>query len=64
MQALLLVAEHNGPPMFARICDASVERHVERVFDPSRKGKHWGRRKLKRDECGGDRSAFWRRVLA
>ena len=24
-------------------------RHVERVFDPSRKDHHWGRRKLARD---------------
>ena len=42
----------------------ALNRHVERVFDPSRKDTHWGRRKLKRDECGGDGSAFWRRVLA
>ena len=50
MQALLLVAEQDGPPMFARIGIVSaLNRHVERVFDPSRKDKHWGRRKLKRD---------------
>src|SRR6266404_582450 len=29
--------------------DVSRNRHVERVFDPSRKEKHWGRRKLARD---------------
>ena len=50
MQALLLVAEHDGPPMFARIgIMRALNRHVERVFGPSRKDKHWGRRKLARD---------------
>jgi hypothetical protein len=28
----------------------ALNRNVERVFDPSRKENHWGRRKLKRDE--------------
>ena len=47
MQALLLVAEHDGPPMFARIgIMRAINRHVERVFDSSRKEKHWGKRKL------------------
>jgi len=42
MQALLLVAEHDGPTMFARIgVMQAVNRHVERVFNPSRKDKHW-----------------------
>ena len=27
----------------------AINRHVEHVFDPSRKDKHWGRRKLARD---------------
>jgi hypothetical protein len=27
----------------------ALNRHVERVFNPSRKGPHWGRRKLVRD---------------
>ena len=50
MQALLLVAEHDGPPMFARIgIMRALNRHVDRVFNPSRKDKHWGRRKLARD---------------
>ena len=50
MEALLLVAENSGPPMFARIgVMRALNRHVERVFDPSRKDKHWGRRKLARD---------------
>jgi hypothetical protein len=47
MQALLLVAEHDRPPMFARIgIMRAINRHVERVFDSSRKEKHWGKRKL------------------
>jgi hypothetical protein len=50
MQALLLVAEHDGPTMFARIgVMQAINRHVERELDPSRKDKHWGRRKLARD---------------
>jgi hypothetical protein len=27
----------------------ALNRHVERVFDPTRKEHHWGRRKLARD---------------
>src|ERR1700738_1604585 len=51
MAALLLVAEHDGPPMFARIgVMRALNRHVERLFNPSRKEKHWGRRKLARDQ--------------
>ena len=47
MQALLLVAEHDGPPIFARIgIMRAINRHVERVFDSSRKQKHRGKRKL------------------
>jgi hypothetical protein len=50
MEALLLVAEQGGPPMFARIgIMRALNRHVERVFNPSRKDHHWGKRKLKRD---------------
>ncbi|SHG69413.1 hypothetical protein [Bradyrhizobium erythrophlei] len=50
MEALLLVAEHDGPTMFARIgVMRALNRQVERVFDPARKEKHWGRRKLARD---------------
>jgi hypothetical protein len=50
MQVLLLVAEHDGPAMFARIgVMKALNRHVERVFIPSRKDKHWGRQKLARD---------------
>ena len=51
VEALLLVVEHTGPTMMARIgIMRALNRHVERVFDPSRKEKHWGKRKLSRDE--------------
>jgi hypothetical protein len=50
MEALILVAEHNGPTMMARIgIMRALNRHVERVFNPERKDHHWGRRKLARD---------------
>jgi hypothetical protein len=50
MQALLLVAEQNGPTMFARIgVMRALNRHVERVFRTDRKETHWGKRKLVRD---------------
>jgi hypothetical protein len=43
MEAILLAAELDGPPMFARIGTMrAINRHVERVFDPSRKDKRWG----------------------
>src|SRR6267143_5257716 len=42
---------NNGPTMMARIgVMRALNRHVERVFNPDRKDKHWGKRKLKRDE--------------
>jgi hypothetical protein len=50
MEGLLLVAEHGGPTMFVRIVIMrALNRHVERVFNPTRKEPHWGRRKLARD---------------
>jgi hypothetical protein len=50
-QALILAATLGGPTMFARIgVMQALNRHVERVFDTSRKPHHWGKRKLKRDE--------------
>jgi hypothetical protein len=50
MAALLLVAERDGPTMFARIgVMRALNRHVERVFNSDRKDQHWGRRKLARD---------------
>jgi hypothetical protein len=49
METLILVAELGGATMFARIgAMRALDRHVERVFDPSRKDSHWGRRKLAR----------------
>jgi hypothetical protein len=52
VEVLILVAESKGgPTMLARIgVIRALNRHVERVFDPSRKDHHWGRRKLKRDQ--------------
>jgi hypothetical protein len=50
LAALLLVAEHDGPAMFARIgVMRALNRHVERVYNSDRKDQHWGRRKLARD---------------
>jgi hypothetical protein len=48
----LLVAEHNGPTMLARIgVMRALNRHVEHVFNfnPDWKDPHWGRRKLARN---------------
>jgi hypothetical protein len=50
MQALLLVAQQNGPTMFARIgVMRALHRDKERVFTTGRKEPHWGKRKLARD---------------
>ena len=50
IESLMLVAELSGSTMFARIgIMRALNRHVERVFDTSRKEKHWGPRKLARD---------------
>jgi hypothetical protein len=50
MEALMLVATLGGLTMFARIgIKRALNRHVERVFNPSRKDPHWGRPKLARD---------------
>jgi hypothetical protein len=50
MEALLLVAELDGPPMFARIgIMRALNRGHVREFNSSRKDTHWGQRKLKRD---------------
>jgi hypothetical protein len=49
MEALILVATHGGPTMFARI-GIMRNRHHVREFDLERKPHHWGRRKLKRDQ--------------
>ena len=40
---MLLVVEHNGPTMMARIgVVGALNRHVLREFDSSRKDTHWG----------------------
>jgi hypothetical protein len=51
-RTLLLVVELNGPTMMmARIgMLRALNRHVERVFNPSRKDAQWGKRNLKRDQ--------------
>jgi hypothetical protein len=50
MEALILVAESEGPTMFARIgVMRALNRHAERVFNPDRKDHHWGKRRLARD---------------
>jgi hypothetical protein len=47
MEALILVAESNGPTMFARIgVTRALNRHHVREFNPKQKEPHWGRRKL------------------
>jgi hypothetical protein len=45
-----MAAQGRGPLLLARIeHHAALNRHVERVFNPSRKDPHWGKRKLARD---------------
>jgi hypothetical protein len=47
----MLVADRGGPTMFDRIgVMRALNRHFDRLFDPSRKEKHWGKRKLARDQ--------------
>ena len=51
MQALMLVAERNGPTMLARIgVMRALNRGHVREFNPDGMDHHWGRRKLKRDD--------------
>jgi len=50
-ELLTNAAEPGGPIEFARIATLqAINRHVGRVFDPSRRDTKWGRRKLKRDD--------------
>jgi hypothetical protein len=50
MEALLGVAERDCPAMMARIgVKRALNRHVEPVFNSSRKDTHWGKRKFKCD---------------
>jgi hypothetical protein len=59
-RSLVLVgtaAERGWPMMFSRIgVMRALHRRVERVFDPSRKDAHWGKRKLKRDQLSHTRA--------
>jgi hypothetical protein len=51
MEALMLVADRDGPTMLARIgVMRALNRSHVRVFNPDRKDHHWGRRKLKREQ--------------
>jgi hypothetical protein len=51
IEALMLVVEHGGPTMFARVgVMRTLNRHHVREFNPDRKEHHWGKRKLKRDQ--------------
>ena len=51
VEALLLVVELGGQTVIARIdMMRAPNRNVERVFNPSRKDKQWGKHKLKRGE--------------
>ena len=51
IEALMLVADLNGPTMFARIrVMRALNRGHVREFDSSRKDTHWGKRKLKREQ--------------
>ena len=48
---VLMLVSRGGPTMMARIgVMRALNCHVERIFNPERKGHHWGKRKLKRDQ--------------
>jgi hypothetical protein len=50
IQMLIDAAEDRGPMLFAKMgIHRALNRHVKRVFNPSRKDPHWGKRKLARD---------------
>ena len=50
-ETLIMAAEGRGPLLHARIgIMRALNRHVERMFNPDRKGHHWGKRKLARDQ--------------
>jgi hypothetical protein len=51
IEALMLVVEHSGPTMLARVgVMRALKRGHVREFNTSRKDPHWGRRKPKRDQ--------------
>src|ERR1700758_3667756 len=41
------VADRGGPNVYLDRRDEGSNRHIERVFDPSRREKHWGKRKTR-----------------
>ncbi|MGO8913792.1 MAG: hypothetical protein ACLQDM_31335 [Bradyrhizobium sp.] len=48
---MILVAESVGSTMLARIgVMRALNRHVERMFNPTAEDPHWGKRKLARDQ--------------
>jgi hypothetical protein len=50
VEAMLVVVDHNGPTMMARIgVMRALNRHAVREFNLNRKDTHWGKQKLKRD---------------
>ena len=51
MEALILIAETDGPTMLARIgVVCALNRHVAIVYNPNLKMPHWGRRRLRCDQ--------------
>jgi hypothetical protein len=61
MEALILVAEQNGPTMFARIgMMRALNRYVDRVFNTSREDHRWGNRSW-HGINNGSRQSSWRR---
>lgn len=47
----LMLCSRGGDTMLARIgVVKALNRHVERAFNPDVKERHWGKRKLKRDQ--------------
>jgi hypothetical protein len=64
IEALMLVAERDGPTMLARIVMRTLNRGHAREFNPDRKDHHWGKRKLKGTSDSLDlcqhRQAGWR----
>jgi hypothetical protein len=65
IQVLLLVAEDDGPPMFARIVSyKAVNRHVARAIDLPGKDKHWDCERLTGPSptCVGDRTDKLKRL--
>jgi hypothetical protein len=50
MRCLIQASEFSGPAEFARIgVLRALHRHVEQVFEPTRRDLRWGRRRLARD---------------